>query len=71
MTSAFATVGPMSFTEHVVWFFVLTLVLCLVYDGLRAESVPDAVKRGLRRWVLFGIGTAVLGGAFHVLVRVL
>jgi hypothetical protein len=64
-----ANVGPMSIGEHVAWFFVLTLVLCLTYDGLRAESVSVAVKRGLRRWVMFGIGTAVLGTVFHLLVR--
>ena len=69
MTPALATVGPMSFGEHVAWFFVLTLVLCLVYDGLRVDSVSEAVKRGLKRWVMFGIGTAALGGCFHLLVR--
>ncbi|MDG2148313.1 MAG: hypothetical protein P8N09_02190 [Planctomycetota bacterium] len=69
MTFMLAAVGPMSFGEHIAWFFVLTLVLCLTYDGLRAESVSIAVKRGLRRWVMFGIGTVVLGAAFHLLVR--
>ncbi len=66
-----ATVGPMSFGEHVFWFFLLTLVLCLVYDGLRVESVGVAVQRGLKRWVMFALGTAVLGGGFHLLVRML
>lgn len=69
MTHALATVGPMSFGEHVAWFFVLTLVLCLVYDGLRAPSVTEAVKRGLKRWAMFAAGTAVLGAGFHFLVR--
>lgn len=71
MTLALTSVGPMSLGEHIAWFFLLTLVLCLVYDGLRVESVAEAVKRGLKRWVMFGIGTIVLGGAFHLLVRVL
>ncbi len=71
MSTHLATVGPMSFGEHIAWFFFLTLVLCLVYDGLRAETVPVAVVRGLKRWVMFATGTAVLGGAFHFLVRAL
>jgi hypothetical protein len=71
MMHALATVGPMSVGQHIAWFLMLTLVLCLVYDGLRVESVTEAVKRGLKRWMMFGIGTAVLGGGFHLLVRVL
>jgi len=64
-------VGPMSFGEHLLWFVVLSLVTFLVYHGLRADTLAEAVTRGFKRWVMFAGGTAVLGGAFHLLVRVL
>ena len=64
-------VGPMSFGEHLVWFIVLSLVTFLVYHGLRTDSVTEALVRGVKRWALFAGGTAVLGAAFHLLVRML
>ena len=67
--AALAAVGPMSFGEHVAWFLGLTLVTFLVYHGLRVESVGTAMRRGLGRWAVFVGGTAVLGAAFHLLVR--
>jgi hypothetical protein len=70
-TGLLASVGPMTFGEHAMWFVVLSLVTFLVYHGLRADTLGEAVSRGLKRWVMFAAGTAVLGGAFHMLVRVL
>ena len=54
------TVGPMSLGEHVGWFTVLSLFVFLVYNGLHVDSVREAVKHGLRRWLVFVLGTAVL-----------
>jgi len=64
-------VGPMSLAEHVAWFVVLSLVVFLVANGLRIESIREAIVRGLRRWVAFVGGTIVLGLIFHVLSAVL
>ncbi len=66
-----ATVGPMSFGEHLAWFLALSLVTFLVYHGLRVESVSEALRRGLYRWAVFVGGTALLGGLFHLIVRAL
>jgi len=70
-TGLLAYVGPMSLGEHAAWFLALTLVVFLVYHGLRVESVPDAFKRGLHRWAVFVGGTVVLGGLFDLIVRAL
>jgi hypothetical protein len=54
------TVGPMSLGEHLSWFAVLSLFVFLVYNGLHVESVVEAVRHGLKRWVVFVLGTGVL-----------
>ena len=59
-------VGPMGLGEHVAWFVVLSLIVFLVYNGLREESIPRAVSRGLQRWVAFVVSTIVLAGVFSL-----
>jgi hypothetical protein len=54
------TVGPMSLGEHLLWFVVLSLFVFLVYNALRVDSVLHALRRGLRRWLVFVAGTAAL-----------
>ena len=53
-------IGPMTLTAHAGWFFVLSLSVSLVYNGLRAPTVPVAISRGLQRWFAFLVGCAVL-----------
>jgi hypothetical protein len=57
----------MSIAEHITWFVVLSLVVFLVANGLRVESVKEALSRGVRRWLAFVVGTAVIGLVFHLL----
>ena len=55
-----SNVGPMPLTEHLLWLCVLSLVVSLVYNGLREESVAAAAARGVRRWGAFLLGCAGL-----------
>jgi hypothetical protein len=52
--------------EHAAWFVLLSLIVFLVYNGLREESVVQAVSRGVRRWVAFVVSTIVLAGLFSL-----
>lgn len=59
------TVGPLSLGSHLLWFAVLSLGVFLIYNGLRVESVGEAIRTGIRRWIAFVIGAgllAVVGG---------
>lgn len=60
-------VGPLSLPEHLAWFALLSLLVFLVYNGLRVESLGEAARRGVQRWAAFLVGSAVLGGVFHAL----
>ncbi len=53
-------VGPLSFGEHVFWFLLLSLFVFLVYNALRVDSVREAARRGVRRWLVFTAGSTVL-----------
>jgi len=59
-------VGPMGLAEHMTWFIVLSLVVFLVYNGLREDSVAVAISRGLRRWLAFVVSTILLAGLFSL-----
>lgn len=59
-------VGPMGLAEHGLWFIVLSLIVFLVYNGLREESISVAIARGLRRWLAFVVSTIVLAGLFSL-----
>jgi len=61
------TVGPMSLGEHSLWFTILSLFVFLVYNALHVDSVVEAVRHGLRRWLVFVLGTAVLALASNLL----
>ena len=65
------TVGPMGLTEHLLWFLFLSLVVFLIYHGLRVESVGEAASRGFRKWVTFLMGTALLAAVSGLLAEVL
>jgi len=64
-------VGPLSLSEHVAWFLVLSLVVFLVYNALRVESVGAAARVALRRWLVFVCGTVVLALASHAVEELL
>ena len=65
------TVGPLSLTEHVLWLGVMSLGVFLVYNGLRTESVNEAVRRGVRRWATFLAGCLVLALLSSLLAEML
>ena len=65
------TVGPMGLTEHLLWFLFLSLIVFLIYHGLRVESVKEAAARGFRRWLTFLFGTAVLALVSGILAAIL
>ncbi len=71
MTPLLAAVGPLTFPEHVAWFLFLSLFVFLVYNGLRADTVGLAVRRALRRWVVFLAGSTVLALVFLTLAHFL
>ena len=62
-----AAVGPLGLGEHLFWFAVLSLTVFLVYNGLRVDSVAEAARHGLRRWLAFVVGSAAIAAVFHVL----
>ena len=64
-------VGPLSLAEHLAWFLVLSLFVFLVYHSLHEESVRAAAKRGLRRWLTFLAGSAVLAAVSLLLAHLL
>ncbi|HZL99465.1 MAG TPA: hypothetical protein VFD43_04355 [Planctomycetota bacterium] len=64
-------VGPLSLVEHAAWFLVLSLVVFLVYNALRVESIGTAARLGVRRWVVFVGGTAVLALVSHAVAELL
>ena len=64
-------VGPLSLAEHLGWFLVLSLFVCLVYHALHEDSVLQAARRGVRRWITFLAGSAVLAGISLLLAHLL
>lgn len=58
-------VGPLSLGEHVAWFLVLSLVVFLVYNALRVDSVAAAARLAVKRWLVFVAGTVVLALVSH------
>ena len=54
------SVGPISLAEHLAWFLLLSLVVFLVYHALHADSIADAARHGLKRWLVFLCGSALL-----------
>ena len=71
MKPMLAAVGPMSFPEHIGWLLLLSLFVFLVYNGLRVDSVPAAVRRGLHRWSLFLAAVAALAVVSGLLAQFL
>jgi hypothetical protein len=64
-------VGPLSLQEHLFWYLVLSLVVFLVYNALRVDSMRVAFRTGLRRWLVFLVGTAVLAVVSHLVEEML
>lgn len=54
---------------HVLLFALITLIACLVYYSLRADSLRHAVREGLRRFASFMVLALVFGVALQVLTR--
>lgn len=59
-------VGPLALPEHIAWFLLLSLVVFLVYNALRVDSVATAARNGVRRWLVFLGGSFVLGLISHL-----
>ena len=59
-------VGPLTLAENIAWFLALSLVVFLVYNALRVDSVRTAARLALRRWLVFVAGTAVLAIILHI-----
>jgi len=57
--------------EHTAWFVLLSLIVFLVYNGLREDSVAQAIARGIKKWVAFVIGTIILSGLFSLFSHML
>lgn len=64
-------VGPLSLTEHVTWFLVLSLIVFLVYNALRVDSVATAARMALKRWLVFVCGTVLLALISHAVEELL
>ena len=60
-------VGPLSLSEHMLWFFVMSLAAFLVHAGLRQDDLRQAVRNGLVGWLRFCVGSALLLGVFSAL----
>lgn len=71
MSALLGAVGPLVLSEHLLWFFVLSLFVFLVYNGLRVEKVADAVRRALRRWLVFMACVGVLALVSGLLAQIL
>jgi hypothetical protein len=61
----------MSLPEHVAWFLLLSLIVFLVYNALRVDSLKAAARHGVRRWLVFLAGTFVLALISHVVEEML
>ena len=64
-------VGPLTLSEHVVWFLVLSLIVFLVYNALRVDSVRTAAGLALRRWLVFVGGALLLAIVSHFVEEML
>jgi hypothetical protein len=64
-------VGPLSLHEHLAWFLLLSLVVFLVYNALREDSIRVAALRGLRRWAVFLAGAGLLALVSHFVEELL
>ena len=53
-------VGPIPLAEHLAWFAVLSLSVFLTYHALHVDSIRSAARAGVRRWLAFLCGSAVL-----------
>jgi hypothetical protein len=66
-----APVGPLSLVEHLAWFLVLSLIVFLTYNALNEDSVAQAARRGVRRWLSFVAGSAGLAAVSLLLAHLL
>ena len=57
--------------EHFGLFMVLSLLVSLVYSGLRQSDLKVIVRLALKRFVFFMAASAVFGTAAYALARVL
>jgi hypothetical protein len=64
-------VGPLSLGEHAAWFLLLSLVVFLVYNALRVDSVAAAARTAVKRWMVFVGGTALLALVSHFVEEML
>lgn len=54
--------------EQIALFFLLVLLVSVVYNGLRRESVSEIVRIGLRRGFVFAlVSLFVFGGGGYLL----
>ena len=57
--------------EHFGLFMVLSLLVSLVYSGLRQSDLKVIVRLALKRFVFFMVASAVFGAAAYAIARVL
>ena len=50
-----------SLIEHAVLFLVASLIISIVYNGLRRENVADIIRVGIRRFLYFSTIALVIG----------
>lgn len=69
MTAAepMAVLMGVSFWEHIVLFMITSLIVSLVYNGLRQEGMSKIIVLGLKRFVYFMIASFILAvGTFFI-----
>jgi hypothetical protein len=57
--------------EHFGLFVLLSLLVSLVYSGLRQEDLKAIVRLGLKRFVFFMVASALFGAAAYAFARYL
>lgn len=56
-----------SLWEHVLLFMVISLIVSLVYNGLRQDDLRTIIMLGLKRFVYFMVASLVLAvGSFYL-----
>ena len=55
--------------EHVILFMVISLIVSLVYNGLRQENVKTIIFLGLKRFVYFMLAGFILALGSFFLVK--
>ena len=55
--------------EHILLFMITSLIVSLVYNGLRQEGMKEIIFLGLKRFVYFMIASVILAVATFFLAK--